>query len=100
MNIQFTQAGMAAVVYKDDTDDEVGRLDPGTFEATLWQMVVINGTRGKLLRSDGVRLTPDSKQLAQGHYRFHAVEAGELLLKASMHRSGLCDMHQLNGLGN
>ena len=80
---------MTIVVYKGDTDDEVGRFDPGTFEAPLWQMVVVDGTRGQLLRGDGGQLTPDSKQPAQGHYRFHAVEAGEPLLWASMHRSGL-----------
>ena len=69
------------VVYQGDSEKEVDRFDPGISEATLWQEVVIDSARGRLLRSDGVRLTRDSTKLAQGVYRFHAAEAGEARAK-------------------
>ena len=76
------------VVYRGNSEKEVDRFDPGIFEATLWREVVIHSARGRLLRSDGVRLTRDSTKLAQGctaFMRLRQVRPGP-----SLHRSGAC----------
>ena len=44
----------AIQVYKADTQVELGRFDPGTLEADLWQELVTPSAKGRLLRSNGV----------------------------------------------
>ena len=65
----------AVTVYKADTQVELGRFDPGTMEADLWQELVTPNAKGRLLRSSGVRVTQGSTAVAQGNYYLHAVEA-------------------------
>ena len=65
----------AVVVYNADSQGELGRFDPGTPEADLWQELVTPSAKGRLLRSSGVRVTQGSTAVAQGIYYFHAVEA-------------------------
>ena len=97
----FLQAVMIehVVVYQGNSEKEVDRFDPGVFEATLWREVVIDSARGRLLRSDGVRLTRDSTKLAQGVYRFYAAEAGEARAKPAQVWAVSCDLQLLDGQG-
>ena len=62
-------------VYQADTQAELGRFDPGTREADLWQELVTPSAKGRLLRSNGVWVTQGSTTVAQGNYYLHAVEA-------------------------
>ena len=59
-------------VYKGDSKKELGRFYPGTTEAALWQELVTPYAKGRLLRSDGVRVTQGSTGVAHGIYHFHA----------------------------
>ena len=75
-------------VYKGDTKKELGRFDPGTTEAALWQELVTPYAKGRLLRSDGVRVTQGSTAVAQGIYHFHADKAASGQGQMSGRRGG------------
>lgn len=62
----------SVTVYKGNTQTELGRFDPGTMEADLWQELMTPNAKGRLLRSNGVRVTQGSTAVAQGSYHFHA----------------------------
>ena len=85
------------MVFNADTQVELGRFDPDTTEADLWQELVTPSAKGRLLRSNGVRVTQGSTAIAQGIYYFHAVEAawgrpagpGQQTYRASQGSSGV-----------